>query len=270
MDSLQLHGIFTFGDPHLPEDIQVSKFGFDPAYFRTLENHLYELQPAVLLIAGDLTWHHDMQHAAGQIERLHCLPSPRKYFVEGNHDPWFDTLDNTYDACQKKAQEMFSSPDFYYIGGRADAFKLSCTSIDFIPRKERADEDAMIGICGTRGYMRDQEETTTDDYGQFIIQRESLKRALDALEKISEEQSTVANICMLHHPATHQFFGQQEQDYEMFRTIREYKIVGTVIFAHVHSPHLPYIYKELYNIHLYCVPMEKMEFHAARVVLRRN
>ncbi len=256
-----LPSIFAFGDPHLPEKVQVSKFGYNGEYFNELAGFLAGVQPEVLLVAGDLTWLGSINDAVNEMWRIRALAGKRKYFIEGNHDPWFDNLAPGFERCQERAWELFSSPDFYYIGGRADIFSLP-TSDD-----GSSTSDECIGICGTRGFMMDQADHSQDEFELMSIQRDNMRKALDMLEEKSVEHGTVANLCLLHYPPTHQFFaGQGEQEYELFRIIREYKIVGTVIFGHVHSNDIP-IYKQLYSVHLFCVPCELLDFRASRIAL---
>jgi predicted phosphohydrolase len=256
--------VFAVGDPHLPERIQAAKFDFDHGYFYKLASSVQANDPLVLLIAGDLTWHGSLNAALEELGRLQALPAPRKYFVEGNHDPWFDTMGNDLAQCQERAWELFSSPDFYYIGGRADTFPL--------PASENGSEgnDEQVGICGTRGFMINQGGYTQDEFDFMAVQCDNLRQALNQLERLSTEVGTVANICLMHYPPTHQFFqGEREQEHELFRAIREYKIVGTVVFGHVHVADVP-VYKELYKIHMFCVPCERVDFKAVRIQLRRE
>ncbi|MHA1846623.1 MAG: metallophosphoesterase [Promethearchaeota archaeon] len=252
-DISHLPSIFAFGDPHLPERVQIHKFQYEIGYFQKLIDHLSRFHPEVLLIAGDLVWHASMNQARDELSRLMVLSGKRKYFIEGNHDPWFDNLSTNLEACQNRAYELFSGDDFFYIGGRADIFTLQ--------------DGTTVGICGARGALLNEKVYTQEEYVEYFIQKESLQRALDSLEDLLSDTPTDYNICLLHYPPTHQVFpGGREEHYDLIRLIRESNFINKVIFSHVHVVEGMKLYQKLYKMMIYFVSLERLDFGAVRIL----
>ena len=85
-------GIFAISDLHLPTQTQISKYGAPSDYFQQVSNHLEQINPDVLLIAGDLVWGSDISEIQAELDLLRELPGKLKFFIEGNHDIWVDRL----------------------------------------------------------------------------------------------------------------------------------------------------------------------------------
>ncbi|MBD3353564.1 MAG: hypothetical protein GF364_18920, partial [Candidatus Lokiarchaeota archaeon] len=217
-----LPSIFAFGDPHLPEIVQVRKNGYPHHYMRILEKQLHILHPEILLIAGDLTWANSLINAEEDLERLRSLDAQNIIFIDGNHDIWFDSLALDHQSCQRKAYELFSDDYFYYIGGRGKILTLS--------------NGEKVGICGTRGMLVSPVNYSQDDYVQFVLQKESLARSITHLKELLAATETDYNICLFHYPPTHRVFkGQRDGAYELLTMIRNSGIIQKIVYGHIHQ-----------------------------------
>jgi predicted phosphohydrolase len=89
-------GIFAISDLHLPTQTQISKYGAPSDYFQQVSNYLEQINPDILLIAGDLVWGSDISEIQAELDLLRELPGKLKFFIEGNHDIWVDRLSTSY------------------------------------------------------------------------------------------------------------------------------------------------------------------------------
>lgn len=245
-------GIFAISDLHLPTHIQISKYDVPTDYFQRVFNYLEQHDPDILLIAGDLIWGSDFHLVQKEIALLRSLPGRLKFFIEGNHDLWVDHLGNSYKEAQKVMYRYFSTPEFYYIGGRAS--NISLNSIK-------------VGICGVRGFSFDQNEKPTE---KDLIRRknelDALNQSLEQLKALISLQPTSMNMCMIHYPPSVSVFRMPRmEDNEFFNRIRDSGIINKIIFGHVHIDNDLQLYTKIGEIELYCATIDKNNYEAVKI-----
>ena len=244
--------IYAISDPHLPVKTQVSKFNVPTDYFQRVSSHLEQVNPDILLIAGDLVWGLDISEIKVELNLIRELPGKFKFFVEGNHDSWVDRLNQTYSNAQKKMYELFSTLDFYYIGGRARIVTL---------------DTIKIGICGARGFAFDNYEKPIVDENLFRKNElESLDKSLSELKDINKTEKIAYNICLLHYPPTMSIYKKKRKgDEEFINHIHETKLVNKIIFGHIHLDEDLQLYSKNKDIELLCTTLDKNNYLAVRV-----
>ncbi len=245
-------GIYAISDPHLPTKVQISKFGAPADYFQQVSNHLEQLKPDILLIAGDLAWGNEISEIQAELDLLRELPGKLKFFIEGNHDIWVDRLNPIYSEAQQKMYELFSSSKFFYIGGRA-----TIVSINSIK----------VGICGARGFAFDEYEKPIED--EFLFRRnelESLKKSLFELKNLLETEPTTINLCLMHYPPiVSAFKNHRIGDEEFIKHIHNTEIINKVIFGHIHLDEDLRLYTKKEKIELYCATIDRNNYNATKV-----
>ncbi len=245
-------GIYAIADPHLPIKIQIRKFNVPKDYFQQVSNHLEQVNPDILLITGDLIWGSNIFDIQEELNVLQKLPGKLKFFIEGNHDAWVDRLAPTYSEAQQKMYEFFSSPEFFYIGGRASI--VSINSIN-------------IGICGARGFAFDPYEKPIED--ELLFRKNELKsldKSLFELKNIIKTEHTTINLCLMHYPPTVSVFKKHRiGDEEFIKHIHDTEIINKVIFGHVHIDEDLRIYTKKEKIELYCATIDRNNYNAIKV-----
>lgn len=245
-------GIFAISDLHLPTQTQISKYGAPSDYFQQVSNYLEQINPDILLIAGDLVWGSDISEIQVELDLLQELPGKLKFFIEGNHDIWVDRLSTSYSVAQQKMYERFSTPKFFYIGGRA-----SIVSINSIK----------VGICGARGFAFDPYEKPIEDELLFRKNElESLDKSLFELKNIIKTEHTTINLCLMHYPPTVSVFKNHRiEDEEFIKHIHDTEIINKVIFGHVHIDEDLRLYTKKEKIELYCATIDRNNYNAIKV-----
>jgi len=245
-------GIFAISDPHLPIQTQIHKFNAPKDYLKQVINHLEQVNPDILLIAGDLIWGSDISEIQKELDLLQNLPGKFKFFVEGNHDIWVDRLSPVYSEAQQKMYKLFSSPEFFYIGGRASIISLNSIK---------------IGICGARGFAFDQYEKPIED--EFLFRKnelDSLKRSLVKLKNIVKTEHTTINLCLMHYPPTISVFKEERiGDDGFINYIHDTEIINKVIFGHIHLEEDLRLYTKKEEIELYCATVDRNNYTAIKV-----
>ncbi len=244
--------IFAISDLHLPTQTQISKYGAPSDYFQQVSNHLEQINPDILLIAGDLVWGSDISEIQAELDLLRELPGKLKFFIEGNHDIWVDRLSTSYSEAQQKMYERFSTSKFFYIGGRA-----SIVSINSIK----------VGICGARGFAFDPYEKPIEDELLFRKNElESLDKSLFELKNIIKTEHTTINLCLMHYPPTVSVFKNHRiGDEEFIKHIHDTEIINKVIFGHVHIDEDLRLYTKKEKIELYCATIDRNNYNAIKV-----
>ena len=245
-------GIFAISDPHLPTQTQISKYGAPSDYFQQVSNHLEQINPKILLIAGDLVWGTDISEVQEELDLLRELPGKFKFFIEGNHDIWVDRLSPTYSEAQQKMYKLFSSPKFFYIGGRAAIVSINSVK---------------VGICGARGFAFDPYEKPIEDESLFRKNElESLDKSLFELKNIIETEQTTINLLLMHYPPTISVFkNPRVGDEEFIKHIHDAGIITKVIFGHVHIDEDLQLYTKKDRIELYCATIDRNNYNAIKV-----
>jgi len=244
--------IYAISDPHLPVQTQVRKFNVPHNYFQQIKNQLKRVNPDILLIAGDLVWGSDISEIQEELENLRELPGKFKFFVEGNHDMWVDRLSPDYSEAQQKMYELFSSPKFFYIGGRATIISLNSIK---------------VGICGARGFAFDPYEIPIVDKKTFRKNElESLEKALTEFKDITKIDKTIINLCLMHYPPTMSVFKKNRiENEEFFELIHDSEIINKVVFGHAHLDEDLRLYTKKEKIELYCATIDRNNYNAIKV-----
>ena len=255
--------IFAIADIHLPVQTQVLKFGVPPDYFHRISQYLLLKNPEVLLIAGDLVWGDDIRNVQAELSQIKSLPSKIKFFIEGNHDLWVDRLGDSYFETQQQMYDRFSTPSFFYIGGRASIITLDVNNaIDGMKK-----DPIKIGICGARGFAFDPNKSPTGD--DFILRNselESLDQALSHLKALLETEDTLMNFCIVHFPPTTQIFSDHRSgDEEFLQRIQNSGIIDRVVFGHVHVDDYLRLYTRLNHLELFCATTDRRNYGAVKV-----
>lgn len=245
-------GIYTIADPHLPVRTQVKKYAVPEDYFTRLSEYLEQKEPEILLIAGDLIWGSDFQEIQESLNLIRDLPGKIKFFVEGNHDIWVERLGNSFHKIQEKMYEEFSSPGFYYIGGRASIFTINSIK---------------VGICGARGFAFDtNNKPTEEDLILHKLELKALDNALSQLNEIVKVEQTTMNLCLLHYPPTVSVFKNPRFGGEEFLNhLSDSKLINKVIYGHVHIEKDIQLYAKIKNIELYCASMNLHDYNPLKI-----
>jgi predicted phosphohydrolase len=245
-------GIYAISDPHLPVDVQISKYHVPTDYFQHLHNFLAENKPDVLLICGDLIWGSEFNAVQTELELIRNLPGEYKFFIEGNHDLWVDHLGFNLDEARQRMYEKFSTPDFYYLSGRA--FIVSVGSVK-------------IGLCGAQGFAYDQAKATTNiglQRREYELQQ--LNRALASLRELTTNTPTQFNICLIHYPPTVSVFElPHKTDDEFFNRIRASKLIQKIVYGHVHVEKDLKLVSHDSGIELSCASIDRNNYEAIKI-----
>lgn len=238
--------IYAFGDPHLPINEYHSRYNVPLDYFSTLTAHLKTINPDLLLIAGDLSWGSNIDHAKIDLLMLKDLPGKYKIFIEGNHDTWFDSLGSTHEKAQKRAYHLFDDACFYYIGGRAKIIEL--------------ENGIRIGICGTRGWELSNENNQD--------QENNLVQSLDTLKELLKNTTTNVNICLLHYPPINYFDDNSSKiNTKLMEIIDSYNFINNILYGHVHLEANHPTHLTINNIECFQVTLSKASYRATEVFI---
>ncbi len=204
--------ILAIGDPHLGNlQKMVERFHYPPNYIEQVARNLKAESPPVdlLLIAGDLVWGKDFSEVLKEFQTLQAFQAKKICFVEGNHDwPWIPEIN--------KMQELFNTPKFYFLSGRA--FVL---------------ED--VGICGACGTNRESTRKARE-----------LKLLQKSLTELARKDFKTG-ICLMHFPPCSQIFHNPEESFaedDFLSIIEESGIIDKVVYGHIHLD-------QLFKINLY-------------------
>ncbi len=246
--------IYAFGDCHLPVLTYTSKYDVPKNYFDHLQNHLRDQHPEILLIAGDLFLGNTLEEIEVEMQLIRSLPGEIKFFVEGNHDLWFDALGSTYENAQHKAYKLFSNLDFYYIGGRAIIIKLS--------------DGRKIGLCGTRGFDNNSKNCILTN--EFIKKKQTrlknLNQSIDQMQTLLKTNVTATNICLLHYPPTMKIFSNFRQgNEELLTAIQRSRCINKVVCGHVHIDPFVKDYTTISNLEIYCVVISNTSYESTKI-----
>jgi len=117
-----------------------------------------------VIIAGDICWATGMENAKLDLEFIHNLPGKQKIILKGNHDYWWNTvtkLDNFIRECG------FHTLKFLHNGAIVVEDKI---------------------ICGTRGWMLEENPENADNHK--IFEREKIRLEL-SLQKAAKLQNVL-------------------------------------------------------------------------------
>ena len=176
--------LFAIGDLHLslggskPMDI----FGGWDGYIEKLQKGFGVVAPEdTVVLCGDLTWAMSLEEAHEDFQFVSQLPG-KKIIIKGNHDYWFTTA--------SKAKTFFELNGFSNIDILNNNF-FSYT----------AENGSEVAICGTRGWMFD--ENLDGTHNGKIMAREVLRleSSLKSAELSQGDNSRdMEKLCFFHYP----------------------------------------------------------------------
>jgi predicted phosphohydrolase len=243
-----MSGIYAISDLHLPIEIQIRKFKYPLDYYERIKKRIND--PEVLIIAGDFSWETHYIAGVNLLDSLKVIPGKRKVFIAGNHDVfchpenWRNDLLNRYD-----------SNDLFYLSGRSLIWNISGKT---------------VGLCGTMGWVLNDVQNSNMDQKFFHRELENLRASLNDLESKLENNShpPSKNICILHHPPTYRIYTDgRTGDESFFELIKEYNMINTIIYGHIHVEKRFDIYKKIDGIELYCVAIDQLDFHPVKIAI---
>ena len=165
--------LYTIGDLHLSlcSNKQMDVFGGGWVnYIEKITTGFSNLSAGdICVLCGDISWGMNLEESLEDFLFIESLPG-KKIILKGNHDYWWSTaakMKAFFEANAIKSIEILQNNCFYYEN---------------------------IAICGTRGWMPDEE--LTSEQNEKIANREILR--LQASLKQAEE--TLQKICFFHYP----------------------------------------------------------------------
>jgi predicted phosphohydrolase len=189
------------------------------------------------------------------LEQVRHFPGKQKIFIEGNHDTFCHQ--NNF---RRSLQMMYSSPEFYYVSGRATIID------DNAPTSHSRDSQGAIGLCGAMGWVYNEKMDDQRDFIMLQKQLELLDESLTQLERLREEQYTETNICLLHYPPTYRIFTDGRMSNEsLFHKILDYKFIDKIVYGHLHKETEFKIYTKVKNVELYCAVIDQLGFQPIRI-----
>lgn len=194
--------IYTIGDLHLGSQVEkpMSIFGVNwqehPG--KIYEDWIKTVEPEdAVLIPGDTSWGMTLEEALPDLRWIDNLPG-RKYFIKGNHDYWWKSINRLNQLSE---------------------------TMHFIQNQFYAYRD--IAICGTRGWacpgtlgftMQDQK----------IYQREAIRLELSLQSAKRAGYDRI--IGMIHYPPAN-----ENKEPSLFTQLFETYAVEQVVYGHIHG-----------------------------------
>ena len=195
--------LYAIGDLHLSfgTDKPMDVFGGGWVnYIDKIKKNFDNLEnDDVCVLCGDISWGMSLEESLKDFKFINDLPG-KKIIIKGNHDYWWTT------ATKMKA--------FFEDNG--------ITSIEILHNNCYFYED--VAICGTRGWMTDDELTVQQN--EKVLAREFLR--LQASLATADGAST--KICFFHYPPR----TITNTDNEFITLMKEHGVTRCV-FGHLHG-----------------------------------
>ena len=164
--------LYAIGDLHLclgsPKPMDVFG-GAWVGYMQKLLDGISVIQPEdTTILLGDLSWALDMESAKDDFAWINQIPG-RKIILKGNHDYWWSTATKFYKFCkdnQFSDQYILNNNHYEYDGW---------------------------AICGTRGWIFEEERSGSHDEKVF-------NRELISLEASLQSAGDLPKMVFLHYP----------------------------------------------------------------------
>lgn len=197
--------VFAISDLHLSVNNPKPMDIFGPAWDNYVDKVFADWREKVgkddiVLLAGDFSWAMAMEDTRPDFELLKDLPG-KKILIRGNHDYWWKSI---------SAVRAFMPQGFYAIQNDAIRFEN-------------------VVICGTRGWMVDDEDKMTAE-NLKIFNREviRLELTLQSAQKLRQDGDRL--VCMIHYPPVN----FKKEDSKFSQLLEKYN-VDDVVFGHLHG-----------------------------------
>lgn len=233
--------LYAIGDLHLPggDEKPMDVFGahWEGHFERIAQDWRERVAPEdVVLIPGDISWAMQLRDARPDLCAINDLPG-RKLIIKGNHDYWWNTLQQVRSALPEGM----------------DALQHSA-----------ADLGACV-VCGTRGWLFPTRDTPLSQEDEKIFRREvmRLEMALQAGTKLCGERPLVV---MMHYPPLYDV----ERDTPFTALLEKYP-VHTVVYGHLHGAGIRVGFTgEHGGVHYQLVSCDSLGFRLAEVELPQD
>ena len=183
-----------------------------------------------VVIAGDICWATGMENALLDLEFIHNLAGERKIILKGNHDYWWNTVTKLDNFAREKGLHTLR---FLHN----DAIKI---------------EDKIV--CGTRGWMLEENPQNADNYKIFEREKIRLELSLQKAGKLQEENEEI--IAFMHYPPV-----TQNNDNTEFLEIMKNFGVRRCYYGHLHgASHKSAVIGEVAGIDLRLVACDYTDF----------
>ena len=170
--------LYVIGDTHFssdrdkPMDVFGGRWlGYDKKLIASIGECMQ--QDDTLVICGDFSWGMSLSDTLPDFKLLDSFPG-RKLLLKGNHDYWWDTV--------AKMKKFFAANNI--------------TTIDFL-HNNFFEYNSKILLCGTRGWMYDINNASSEDDKVFKREVIGLRQSLDAASSSASDKEIV---CFLHYP----------------------------------------------------------------------
>lgn len=226
--------LYTIGDLHLsfgcdkPMDIFA---GWDNYVERIAKNwNSLITKDDLTVIAGDISWGMTLEQAKADFDFIERL-NGKKLILKGNHDYWFST--------KKKCDDFLSENGF-------DSIKILYNN---------AFEYGDYVVCGTRGWLNEQEETP--DRRVLVREVGRLKLSLEAGKALGGQP-----IVFLHYPPVY----YTSECSEIIELLEGYG-VKKCYYGHIHGAALRYAIDGVYKgIDYRLISADYLEFKPVLVI----
>ncbi|MBQ7623972.1 MAG: metallophosphoesterase [Clostridia bacterium] len=198
--------LYVLGDTHFSSDGAYSMEVFGGKwknYTDKIKEGLSVLKEGDLLVlCGDFSWGMSLSDTLDDFKLIDGFPG-KKVLLKGNHDYFWDTV--------KKMKSFFYENDI--------------STVDFLHNNYYDYEGRML--CGTRGWMYDNDDPATHDAKIF---RRELMRLEFSLRSAREHDAEKEIIAFLHYPP---LFAAEESD-EITAVLKKYG-VKSCYYGHLHG-----------------------------------
>lgn len=185
----------------------------------------------IVLVAGDISWALKIEDAKSDLTRIDELPG-EKYFIKGNHDYWWASLNKLN--------------------------SLGLKTINFIQNNHFI--NGSVAIFGTRAWLpRDADNFTPED--EKIFKRE-LMRLENSLKSYTNEDESITKIVMIHFPP----FSSNGKPNEFVALMEKYN-VDNCVYGHLHGDGHVFVKEGTFNnMDIKCVSSDFLDFKLKKIL----
>jgi len=195
---------------------------------------------AAVVIAGDICWATGMENAKFDLEFIHNLPGAQKIILKGNHDYWWNTVT------------------------KLDNFSRECgfDTLRFLHNNAMIVEDKVI--CGTRGWMLEENPENADNHKVFEREKIRLELSLEKAKKLQMDvggNESLEIIAFMHYPPV----TKHSSNSDFLEIMRKFG-VKRCYYGHLHgAAHKAAIIGEVNGINLQLISSDYMDFKPLKI-----